>query len=193
VKEARALVEHGRVNAMIDVSDGVASEVHHICRNSACGALLGLDSLPVSAQARKLASAAGLPAHQCALYGGEEYELLFNAPPDIALSLIEHVRLRTGAPVTVIGRLTGAEEGVTAVFSGGTWRKALTSTGNGIQPLYHAGRPRMVIRMMDNIPRVLAVGGSDPGGGAGIQADLKVMAQVEDMLWTSGPPWLRPA
>lgn len=118
VEEARALAEHGGVTAMIDVSDGVASEVHHICRNSGCGARLDLDCLTISALARKLASAVGLPAYQWALYGGEDYELLFTAPPDAAPSLIEQVRLRTGTSVTVIGRLTGAEEGVAAVFPG---------------------------------------------------------------------------
>ncbi|MFZ5631342.1 MAG: thiamine-phosphate kinase [Bacillota bacterium] len=115
VEEARALAGHGGVTAMIDVSDGVASEVHHICRNSGCGAWLDLASLPVSRQAKKLAPVIGQEATHWALYGGEDYELLFTASPDTAPSLIKHIQEVTGTPVTVIGVLTGAEGGVLAV------------------------------------------------------------------------------
>lgn len=114
VREALALARRGGVTAMIDVSDGVASEVHHICRNSVCGARLDLTCLPVSRQAAKLAPAAGLEAVHWALYGGEDYELLFTAPPDAVPSIIECVRESTGTEVTVIGRLTGAHEGIVA-------------------------------------------------------------------------------
>lgn len=114
VREAMVLAEHGGVTAMIDVSDGVASEVHHICRNSGCGAQLDLASLPVSPQAQKLASVTGQTAINWALYGGEDYELLFTAPPDVAPDLIKHLREAAGAPATVIGRLTGVSPGVSA-------------------------------------------------------------------------------
>ncbi|OPY56131.1 MAG: Thiamine-monophosphate kinase [Pelotomaculum sp. PtaU1.Bin035] len=116
VGEAMALARHGDVTAMIDVSDGVASEIHHICRDSACGACLELARLPVSSQAVKLASATGQDALHWALYGGEDYELLFTAPPPAAPSLISYVKEITGTPVTVIGRLTGAGEGVVAAM-----------------------------------------------------------------------------
>lgn len=117
VWEALSLARHGGVTAMIDVSDGVASEVHHICRNSACGAMLDLSCLPLSRQAKKLASVAGQKAVNWALYGGEDYELLFTAPPDTVPSIIKCIRESTGTEVTVIGRLTGAHEGIVAAGS----------------------------------------------------------------------------
>ncbi|MCL6609907.1 MAG: thiamine-phosphate kinase [Peptococcaceae bacterium] len=118
VWEALALAGRGGVTAMIDVSDGVASEVHHICRNSGCGAVVELARLPVSPQAEKLACAAGQEAAHWALYGGEDYELLFTAPPEEAPGLAELVRDLTGTPVTVIGRLIPASGGVAAVRPG---------------------------------------------------------------------------
>lgn len=118
VGEALALAEHGGVTAMIDVSDGVASEIHHICRNSDCGAELDLSRLPVSPQLARLAQAVKEAALRWALYGGEDYELLFTASPAAAPSLIRHVGERTGTPISVIGRLTEAGEGISAVDPG---------------------------------------------------------------------------
>jgi thiamine-monophosphate kinase len=120
VGEAMALADYGGVTAMIDVSDGVASEIHHICRNSGCGAEVDLGSLPVSPQAVRLARALKEPAFHWALYGGEDYELLFTASPADAPGLISSVGGRTGTPVSVIGRLTEAGPGIIAVFPGQT-------------------------------------------------------------------------
>ncbi len=122
VEEALALAGHGGVTAMIDVSDGVASEIHHICRRSGCGARIDPGSLPISPQVLKLSSAVERPAAHWALYGGEDYELLFTAPPDAAPSLVRTVMERTGTRVSVIGRLTGAREGIAAEVPGGGGR-----------------------------------------------------------------------
>ena len=70
------------VTAMIDVSDGVASEVHHICRASGCGAEVKIGKLPIHPEAALVATELGKKASDWALFGGEDYELLFTISPD---------------------------------------------------------------------------------------------------------------
>ena len=72
----------GWANAMIDISDGLVQDLGHICRASALGARLYLDSVPISAPAAKLAEITGKSALDWALGGGEDYCLLFCIHPD---------------------------------------------------------------------------------------------------------------
>ncbi|MZP30386.1 thiamine-phosphate kinase [Heliobacterium undosum] len=116
VAEAMALVVHGGVTAMMDVSDGVSSEVHHLCRNAGCGARIDLANLPISPAARRLARREGREVFAWALSGGEDYELIFTAPEERVPGLIDHVRRETGTDVTVIGRLTDGAAGIMAVY-----------------------------------------------------------------------------
>ncbi len=97
-----------RVNAMIDVSDGLASEVHHICRESGVGAAVYERNLPVVAITQKIASEFGDAPTDYALFGGEEYELLFT------LSDGEYAKLEEFTDdVSVVGRIVEKEQGVT--------------------------------------------------------------------------------
>lgn len=76
-----ALKEAGvRPNAMIDVSDGLASEIQHICRQSYCGARLTAEHLPIHEETKKVAGLFSQDADTYALYGGEDYELLLTLP-----------------------------------------------------------------------------------------------------------------
>ncbi|WP_027000071.1 thiamine-phosphate kinase [Eisenibacter elegans] len=63
--------------AMIDISDGLASELLHLCRHSQLGAVLFADKIPLHQQTLEVAESLNLPALTAALYGGEDYELLF--------------------------------------------------------------------------------------------------------------------
>jgi len=65
---------------MIDISDGLASEIQHICRQSHCGALLQATALPIHEETRNAAAHLGQDADTYALYGGEDYELLITLP-----------------------------------------------------------------------------------------------------------------
>lgn len=71
-----------RPSALIDVSDGLASEVHHLCRASGTGARVRAGLLPVHAQTFRAAERFGERPEAYALFGGEDYELLFTAAPD---------------------------------------------------------------------------------------------------------------
>jgi thiamine-monophosphate kinase len=90
---------------MIDVSDGLASEIHHLCRHSGCGALIRQDSIPIHEQTAATAVLFEDEASNFALFGGEDYELVFATTPG------DYSRIDDGS-ATVVGLLTEAEEGV---------------------------------------------------------------------------------
>lgn len=69
-------------SALIDISDGLANEVHHICAASSCGAVLWESKLPLSQELRAGAPKPRTPVDY-ALNGGDDYELLFTAPSEI--------------------------------------------------------------------------------------------------------------
>jgi len=70
------------VNSMEDISDGLASEIKHICDESKCGAILYKDKIPISDQVRNLARMLKEDEYDYALYGGEDFELVFTVPKD---------------------------------------------------------------------------------------------------------------
>ena len=68
-------------SAMIDISDGLANEIHHICKQSQCGAVIDLNRLPIDHETILVAERFEVPYTTYALYGGEDYELLFTLHP----------------------------------------------------------------------------------------------------------------
>ena len=67
-------------HALIDISDGLASEVHHLCNQSDCGARLYAEALPIAPETHAVADLFADDAETYALFGGEDYELLFALP-----------------------------------------------------------------------------------------------------------------
>jgi thiamine-monophosphate kinase len=113
----RPLLEAGRalaaagVSAMVDVSDGVASDLERLCEQSGVGAEVQLDSLPLDEGVAEVAEAAGIDPLELAAGAGEDYELLFTAPPD-ARDAVERAGHDSGSPVTWIGRVSDGGEPV---------------------------------------------------------------------------------
>ncbi|MFC1501828.1 thiamine-phosphate kinase [bacterium] len=78
IREARELIrETGDVTAMIDISDGLASEIHHLCRESGVGCIIREENIPISDEAVQWTKHKELSPVQFVLQSGEEYELLF--------------------------------------------------------------------------------------------------------------------
>jgi thiamine-monophosphate kinase len=69
-------------HALIDISDGLASEIHHVCEASGIGAQIYEPALPIDPETRNTATDFGEDVSVYALFGGEDYELLFTLPEE---------------------------------------------------------------------------------------------------------------
>ena len=104
LKLARELVKTG-INSMIDVSDGVASEVKHICDESKVGAMIYTDKIPISKNTVIDSKKLGKDAVDFALYGGEDFELVFTANKNKLKQLKKF-------DVKVIGEIVDVKNGI---------------------------------------------------------------------------------
>jgi thiamine-monophosphate kinase len=111
VREGQALAATGAVTAMMDLSDGLAGDLRHICLLSQVGALVEAAALPVDAAAREVALALGDDPLSLALTGGDDYELLFTVSPG-EVARIQAALAAVGATATVIGHMTLAAESI---------------------------------------------------------------------------------
>ena len=101
IKEARAILETVKVNAMIDLSDGLAVDLHNITRSSNVGALINIEDIPVFPEAEQ----------ESAISGGEDFELLFTVVASEKDKLLREIPDKTGTALTCIGTIL--KEGVT--------------------------------------------------------------------------------
>ena len=101
-----ALAKEGiRPTAMMDISDGLSSELMHICTQSHAGCRVYEDRIPIDYQTAVMAEELNMNVTTCALNGGEDYELLFTVP------LTEHEKVTAMKGVKVIGHITKPELG----------------------------------------------------------------------------------
>jgi thiamine-monophosphate kinase len=91
--------------AMIDISDGLSSELKHICHDSGKGCKIYADKVPIHQETRRIASEFGIEPLIAALNGGEDYELLFTVP----VRLFDKIGNRP--EFTIIGHITDISEG----------------------------------------------------------------------------------
>jgi thiamine-monophosphate kinase len=106
VAEARAIARSRLATAMMDLSDGLADDLPRLCAESAVGARIRCDRIPVDPACRALASGIGNTALEMATAGGEDYELLLTCPPGAVEQLAAAVSARTGALLVTIGEIT---------------------------------------------------------------------------------------
>jgi thiamine-monophosphate kinase len=99
--------------AMMDVSDGISSEVLHLCNQSGTGCRVYEDKIPISEDSRKAAYKFGLDPTICALNGGEDYELIFTIRQE------DHDKIVLNEEISVIGYMTTLEEGCKLISRGG--------------------------------------------------------------------------
>lgn len=105
------------VTSMMDVSDGLSSELMHICRQSRCGCRIYEDRLPIDFQTASMAEELNMNLSTCALNGGEDYELVFTVP------LEYHEKIEEIEDVHLIGHITKEELGeVLVTRDGGEFR-----------------------------------------------------------------------
>lgn len=99
--------------SMIDVSDGLASEIFHICQQSKLGAAIYEDKLPIDKEAYETAAEFNFDPNTCALNGGEDYELLFTIRQEDFEKIKNHEDIHT------IGYMQEAEKGKAMVTRNG--------------------------------------------------------------------------
>ncbi len=104
---SKILTEKVKTNSMIDISDGLASEIHHICSESQTGASLFEHNIPLDAVTQRIAKELQESPVDYALYGGDEYELLFTIS-ESEYQKLEHLT----NDVTIIGRIVKPEQGI---------------------------------------------------------------------------------
>lgn len=115
-------------SAMIDLSDGLATDIYNLCKESNVGAVIELDALPLSNSYKfikgRLGEKKGMKFYNEALFGGEDYELLFAVPPTVE----ENINMMAEVfPITKIGYVVESAQGVTL------------QTSKGIMPLERKG------------------------------------------------------
>lgn len=107
-KDIKALLKalEVRPTSMIDISDGLSSEVMHLCKNSKVGCNLYEDKIPLDQQVISTCEEFNIDSTTIALNGGEDYELLFTIATD------DFPKIKGNPHLTVIGHMTSAKEGM---------------------------------------------------------------------------------
>jgi thiamine-monophosphate kinase len=124
----RALSTQKLATSAIDISDGLSSEVHHLCDESGLGAEIHEEALPISLSLAHYCEANGLNPLDFVLKGGEDYELLFTIPLTKISQVVQKLPGETGVSVKSIGRMVPKAKGITLITRKGQ-RVSLKSEG----------------------------------------------------------------
>lgn len=114
--------------SMIDVSDGLSSELLHICRRSNVGCLIYEDKLPIHQETKEMALEFNIPPTMCALNGGEDYELLFTIRQE------DHEKIALSEQISVIGYITDIEEKPTLITKSNNRHPLVAQGWNAFYP-----------------------------------------------------------
>ena len=113
--------------SMMDISDGLSSEMLHICKQSNVGCVLYEDKLPLNEDSKDFAYKLELDPTACALSGGEDYELLFT------ISQADHDKISKNNGLSIIGYITEAVEGKTFITRGGNKHELVAQGWNHLK------------------------------------------------------------
>jgi thiamine-monophosphate kinase len=100
--------------SMIDISDGLSSEIMHLCKRSGVGCCLFEEKIPMDNQTKQMAEEFSINPIVAALNGGEDYELLFT------ISLDDYEKVKNDPDFTIIGHMTEAVEGINLITNAGS-------------------------------------------------------------------------
>jgi len=106
--EGQKIASSQIATSMIDLSDGLASDLHRLTEESKVGAVLWEDEFPIALATEQLAKVMGKSLLEWILYGGEDYELLFAVPPNKK----EKLKQTLGFPHTLIGEIADRDQGI---------------------------------------------------------------------------------
>lgn len=115
----RLLATRGLATSCIDLSDGLAGDVGHLCAASGVGVEIHEEGLPFSEAFRAYCAARGLDPVALALTGGEDYELLFTVPVDRLSQVLRGLSAECGVPCRSVGRVVKASKGRTLIRRNG--------------------------------------------------------------------------
>jgi thiamine-monophosphate kinase len=101
-------------NSMIDISDGLASEIMHICKSSKVGCHVYDEKIPIDAKTSMTALDFNLDPSTCALNGGEDYELLFTVPQS------DFEKVKGNPHMSIIGHITNEVDGIYFIDKSGS-------------------------------------------------------------------------
>ena len=124
----KALAENSIIpTSMIDISDGLSSEIIHLCNASDAGCRIYADKVPISPDTKKIAEELNLESLTTSLNGGEDYELLFT------VSINDYPKITAIEGITVIGHITKKSEGTYLVASDGSLIEILSLGWNSLK------------------------------------------------------------
>ncbi len=126
-REGQAIAQTGIASAMIDTSDGLLGDLGHICERSKVGALLYRERFPVSDDLRNAASRLGKEPYELVLSESDDYELIITCPREHVNQIRSTIATTSGIPVTEVGRITEAAQGIQLVFPDGAKRNVLAA------------------------------------------------------------------
>lgn len=118
VREGQILAQQNLARAMIDISDGLLADLSHICTESQVGATIWVEKIPLSTSLKMVAKGREEPAWKAALIGGEDYELLFTAPPEKEAEIWK-LSQEWKCGITKLGKIEGPTHGLVVKDSQG--------------------------------------------------------------------------
>jgi thiamine-monophosphate kinase len=118
LREAQYLRQYGNLHSLLDLSDGLSSDLRHICDASGVGAQLFAEAIPYHADVKQVALAIQADPLALALHGGEDFELCLTAPPGRIASLQGAFERQFNCPLVRVGTIQPGT-GITLVQADG--------------------------------------------------------------------------